>query len=87
MPTRIVQNVQYLHPRELPTPYSARAVQATAYALLLYMRKDLFEDAQPIMRWLQTQRDTPSGFVALQVSLATVLAIDKCSVLSKSVKT
>ena len=62
-----MQTVPYLQPRDFPTPHSATAVQATAYALLVYLRNDWFREAQPIMSWLQTQRDTPSGFISSQV--------------------
>ena len=59
-------NVPFLHPRQDQTNDSV-AVQATAYALLAYLRNNWYHDAIPIMKWLQTMRNTDGGFSSTQV--------------------
>ena len=66
-PRKIITTVPYQYPRTKPLPYSAKAVQGTAYALLVYLQNNWFSEAQPIMQWLQTQRDAESGFIGSQV--------------------
>ena len=63
----IINNVPYLDSRNLPTPHSSAAVHATALALQTFLFRNRFEEARTIMKWLQTQRDTDSGFIYIQV--------------------
>ena len=45
----------------------AGAVTATSYALLVYLRNNRLKEAEEIMRWLQTQRNTDGAFGSTQV--------------------
>ena len=66
-PTAITNTVPYIFPRQL-YPHEGAAVQATSYALLVYTINDLTEDAEPVMKWLQTMRNTIGGFAGTRVS-------------------
>lgn len=55
----------FILPR-LPGKYDAVAVEATAYALLVYVRYNgILQDR--IVRWLNTMRNTDHGFISSQV--------------------
>ncbi len=49
-------------------PNEAQAVEATSYALMIYLRKNRFKESLTIMRWLQTMRNTIGGFGSTHVS-------------------
>ena len=66
-PTRIVNTVPYQLPRDTPMLFQSRAVEGTAYALMLYLRNNRLRDAVSIMKWLQTQRNYEGGFDSPQV--------------------
>ena len=66
-PQITVQTVPYIGPREL-YPHEGAAVAATSYALLVYTEADRITDAIPIMKWLQTMRNTIGGFAGTRVS-------------------
>ena len=66
-PTRIHNTVPFVYPR-LIYPTEARAIEATSYALIVYLRNNLFTESKPIMKWLQTMRNYISGFSATRVS-------------------
>ena len=70
-PVEFINAVPYLYPRAMPPPYQAKAVQATAYGLMVYLRNNWFSASEPIMKWLQTQRDHMGGFSASQVVKVT----------------
>ena len=42
-------------------------VHVLAYALLVYIRNNWFVKSVPIMKWLQTMRNTDGGFGSTQV--------------------
>ena len=63
-----IHTVLFLKPRRLTLQSEASAIQATAYALLVYIQNDLFVEAKPIMLWLQGMRNFQSGFEASLVS-------------------
>ncbi len=54
--TEIIDGLPYLRPRQLPLAYQSQAIEATAYALMVYLRENWLEESIPIMKWLQTQR-------------------------------
>ena len=66
-PIKILNGIYYLLPRDAH-PDEGRAIQATAYGLLVYLRNNKFEESIPIMKFLQTQRNTDSGFASTQAS-------------------
>ena len=66
-PVEFINAVPYQKPRKMPPPYQAKAIQATAYALMVYLRNNWFSAAQPIMKWLNTQRNHYAGFAASTV--------------------
>ena len=43
-------------------------VEATSYALLLHLRRNMREASKPIMLWLQAMRNTYSGQASTHVS-------------------
>ena len=43
-------------------------VEMTSYVLLTYLRRNLLQDAVPVMKWLVTQRNREGGFASTQVS-------------------
>lgn len=57
----------FILPR-LPGKYDAVAVEATAYALLVYIRYNGFLQDR-IVRWLNTMRTTDCAFISSQVPL------------------
>lgn len=44
-------------------------VEMTSYALLTYLRRNLFAESMPIMKWLVKQRNSEGGFASTQVNL------------------
>lgn len=42
-------------------------VEMTAYAMLTYLRRNMINDALPIMKWLVSQRNADGGFASTQV--------------------
>ncbi len=66
MELRIIDNIQYLQPRQYQVDEAA-AIQATSYGLLVYTMNNYFEKSIPIMKWLQTQRNKDGGFASSQV--------------------
>jgi len=77
-PTTIVNNVPFLLPRQFPEAHECKAVQATAFALMVYIQNNYFADSRPIMRWLQTMRNFNGGFSASQVRLGTLTFVVMC---------
>ena len=55
-----------LQPRE-PQAFEGSAVEATGYALMTYILNNRMREAEPIMRWLQTQRNVEGGFASTRV--------------------
>ena len=70
-----LNNIKYLQPRLYPTEYDTAAVQATAYALLVYIQNNLFVESKSIMLWLQTMRNVNNGFEASQVRSIVVVGV------------
>ena len=66
-PTRIDENIPYLFPREV-WPHEGSAVQATGYGLMVYLINNRLADSVPIMKWLQTMRNSIGGFASTRVS-------------------
>ncbi|KAI0217799.1 Alpha-2-macroglobulin-P [Lamellibrachia satsuma] len=75
-PTRIHNTVPFVYPR-LIYPTEARAIEATSYALIVYLRNNLFTESKPIMKWLQTMRNYISGFSATRDSLVALQALSE----------
>ena len=50
-------------------------VEMTSYVLLTYLRRNLVNDAIPLMKWLVTQRNREGGFASTQVNLMKFLKI------------
>ena len=49
--------------------FEGHACRATAYALMLYLDHNEFEDSKPIMAWLHTQHNALVGWDSSQDSL------------------
>ncbi|KAK2182230.1 hypothetical protein NP493_362g02042 [Ridgeia piscesae] len=73
-PTRIHNTVPFLYPRVI-YPFEAKAIEATSYGLILYLREGRLEDSRPIMKWLQTMRNYVGGFSATRDSLVALQAL------------
>ena len=73
-PSRIVNTVPFNQPR-LIFPQEAYAVEATSYALLVYLRMNRLRDAEPIMNWLQTMRNSIGGFGSTRDSSIAIQAL------------
>lgn len=66
-PVEVVNTVFFMQSR----PYFDNlgdAISATSYALLLYLAKNEYEAAVPIMQWMQTQRNALMKFSSTQVN-------------------
>ena len=66
-PVEVVNTVFFMQAR----PYFenlGNAMSATSYALMLYLNKNEFDAATPIMKWIQTQRNALMKFSGTQVS-------------------
>ena len=63
----MIQTVPYLGAKQMPFPHESKAIQATSYALMVYLRHNMFEEAIPIVSWLQTRRSTDYAFNGPQV--------------------
>ena len=68
-PTKIINTVPIMQARPTSPVYHAFAVHATAFALLVYLRNNWVDEALPIMKWLQTQRNFNGGFSAPEVRM------------------
>lgn len=77
IPTDMVNTVPYLQSKPMPVPAESEAIQGTGYALLVYLRHNLFTEALPIVHWLHTHRSTDAGFDGTQVVLEIHLLIPK----------
>jgi hypothetical protein len=66
-PIRIIDTVPYNLPRAL-YPQEAKAVEATSYALMVYLHLNRVSESLPIMKWLQTMRNSVGGFSGTRVS-------------------
>lgn len=44
-------------------------IEMTSYALLSYIKRRMYEDAMPILRWLITQQNNQGGFASTQVRM------------------
>ena len=65
-PIEIVNTIMYQMPRQ-DQPHESAAVHGTAYGLMVYLLNNRYEESIPIMKWLQTQRNTDGGFAGPQV--------------------
>lgn len=45
-------------------------VEMTSYALLSYIKRNMYEDAIPILSWLITQQNDQGGFASTQVIIS-----------------
>ncbi|CAH1779511.1 unnamed protein product [Owenia fusiformis] len=75
-PTKIINTVPFHLPRK-EYANEAHAVAATSYALLVYMRNNRMREATPIVKWLQTMRNSIGGFAATQDSIIALEALTK----------
>ena len=71
-PTKNVVNVPFMWPRII-YPNEAYAVQSTSYALMVYLNNNYLSDSVPIMKWLQTMRNSIGGFGGTRVSFRNAL--------------
>ena len=62
-----VDTIPYYQPRRW-YDNEGYGVHATAYGLLTYMLRNMRVDSEPIMKWLQTMRNTIGGFAGTRVS-------------------
>ena len=62
-----VDTIPYYQPRRW-YDNEGYGVHATAYGLLTYMLRNMRVDSEPIMKWLQTMRNTNAGQASTQVS-------------------
>jgi hypothetical protein len=62
----------FLQPR-LPMHQDAAAVEATSYALLVYLARDGIGDLQErVVSWLNTMRMVDGGFVSIYVIISRI---------------
>ncbi|ELT87097.1 hypothetical protein CAPTEDRAFT_227765 [Capitella teleta] len=73
-PVRVVDTRPYLMPREL-YEHEAGAVEATSYALMVYLHMNRVSEALPIMKWLQTMRNSVGGFGSTRDSITAIQAL------------
>lgn len=66
-PTEIVNTVPIQHPKPLALPHESKAIEATSYALMVYLMNNWYAESVPIMNWLQTRRSSHSGFDGVRV--------------------
>ncbi len=78
-PTFIVNTVHFQKPRII-YPHEAAAVEATGYALMVYLANNRMKEATNIMKWLQTMRNTIGGFGSTKVSIKSMVAICTISI-------
>ena len=65
-PTRIFNTVPFRLPRTI-YPFEGTAIESTSYALMVYLGEKRLKEAQQIMKWLQTVRNTIAGFASTAV--------------------
>lgn len=65
---KMIDTIPYYQPRRW-YDNEAYAVEATSYALLTYLRKLYWKECSPIMKWLQTMRNSYYGQASTQVTL------------------
>ena len=63
-----------LYPHD-PAPNKGSAVQASAYAMMVYLNNGDFQSAQQIMRWIQTQRNSHFGFGSSQDTIVALQSL------------
>ncbi|ELT94901.1 hypothetical protein CAPTEDRAFT_205407 [Capitella teleta] len=71
---KTVDTIPYYQPRRW-YDNEAYGVEATAYAMLTYLRKNMISDTQPIMKWLQTMRNTYAAQASTQDSIMALIAL------------
>ena len=82
-PHRTINTVPYNKPR-LIYSHEASAVEATAYALMAYLRLNRVAQSLPIMKWLQTMRNSIGGFGSTRVGFIKKSILNGVSVESES---
>lgn len=65
-PFKMENQKPFLLPR-LPYKYDASNIEATAYALLVYVARQELLETEAIMKWLNSQRLTEGGWASTQV--------------------
>ncbi len=63
---KLENNKPFLLPR-LPHKYDSENIEATAYALLVYVARQELVHIEPIVKWLNTQRLYDGGWASTQV--------------------
>jgi hypothetical protein len=77
-----LENQKYFSLPRLPYKYDALNIETTAYALLTYVsRQEIFVD--PIVRWLNAQRLTDSGWASTQDTGMAMKALIEYTVRSR----
>ena len=71
-PTEIVNTVHFMKVRPY-WPNLGNAMMATSYALKLYLERNDFDGATPIMKWIQTQRNGLMRWSSSQVIYSSKL--------------
>jgi hypothetical protein len=69
-PVEFINAIPYQKFRESSPPSQAKANQATGYALMVYLRNNWFRRSEPIMKWLNSQRNYFAAFDATTVSIS-----------------
>lgn len=70
-PIRVVDTIPHNQPRKLYS-HEAKSVEGTAYALMVYLHMNRISEALPIMKWLQTMRNSVGGFASTRVNLHSI---------------
>lgn len=73
-PTKLENQKSYLLPR-LPYKYDSMNIEATAYALLVYVPRRQEDVLDGIVKWLNTQRLQDGGWASTQVNCGQTLII------------
>ncbi|CAH1797576.1 unnamed protein product [Owenia fusiformis] len=73
-PSKIVNTVPIMESRQ-EYDNEAYAVEATAYAMMTYLLNNRYRECIPMMRWMQTLRNTIGGMASTQDSILSLEAL------------
>lgn len=71
---KMIDTIPYYQPRRW-YDNEAYAVEATSYALLTYLRRTNWKECSPIMKWLQTMRNSYYAQASTQDSITALVAL------------
>lgn len=78
---KMIDTIPYYQPRRW-YDNEAYAVEATSYALLTYLRRTNWKECSPIMKWLQTMRNSYYAQASTQVVFHTVIINNFCIIMN-----